>query len=1132
MDIKSNFEIIYKKILDKQEFYTIYKGIDKINRSQIVVKKINFNKESNEELKDLINKEISNIRFMNLSNNSHHYINHFIENNNLFIFYENYDNNLKTFMNKTEFSIDQIKDIISQLNSIFKLLFDKNISHLDIKPSNILIKNENNNLLYLLSNYGFYNIQQEYLLNNKNNKDFAYIPPEVRLNLSNDLSKADLWSIGILLYYLYFRKSPFENEEQYLNYISNENKKLNINTSDKDLNNLIENLLISEASKRLSWTEYFNHKFFRNLFGRIYYDNYEIEYEGIFKDNKRYKGKEYDLYGGLEFEGEFNDKEERWNGKIKEFNENCKLIFEGEYINGNRVGKEYNDKSELVFEGEYKNGIRWNGKGKEENNLIIFKGNYKNGIRIGEELYENKKLKFKGDKNGKGFEYLYSGNDKKELEILFKGEYKNNKRWNGKGKETNIKNGNGIGKEYNINGKLEFEGEYKDGNKFKGIEYKYDKRKCKIYIDEYKEDNVWVGKEYLNYDKKIIEFEGEYKNGQKWKGKEYYSNGNIKFDGEYKNGVKWKGKEYHENGEIYFKGEYIKESYSIKFWIGYEYKDSKVIRTYKNGIILNDYFNIESMKNGIFFDDGNDSCSGFGKEYIYDELIFEGEYINNCRIKGREYKNNKLIFEGEYRNNNKWNGKLKSDKKNNLVLDGEYRYGNKKYYIYIPFYRNKKEYILNDRKVNKYNEIVYYGENNIIIREIPKYNYNIKTLKSQIENDKILNSINKTSRSIEFFDYKFNYYIANKEYECLKYLINKFKVKLPNDLIYQIILKIKNLLEIFEKNKIFYDLDSENILYENTRNINIYLDVDLYFLKSNFYYKKPKIVKSNDNRFNYKAPELYNDIKIDNLSKVNIWSLGILIFQMIFHEFPDINYQNKLNNENLLHNLIIKMLSIAPEKRTSINELNNDSLIKEINILYDNEIKNDLIIRVIFVGATYVGNNSLANSFSNNIPYLGSYAIVGNNTNFKLIYLNGLKILLYVTNTPGQERFYSMNNFYINRSDIIILTYDITDSNSLNTLEDRYNSIKDNNKNKIYGVCGNKIDLKNRDVEDEEEKMREFTLENNLDYYCRTSCVTYEGIEDMFYNLIDKYLQKGKVALKTKNKNEVKLPQLNKFLNY
>ena len=124
MDIKSNFEIHFNKVLDSKEFYTFYKGIDKISKNQIVVNKIDFNKESNKELKNLINKEINNIRIMNLSNNSHHYINHFIENDNLFIVYENYDNNLETLVNKSKFSIDKIKDLISQLNSIFKLLFD------------------------------------------------------------------------------------------------------------------------------------------------------------------------------------------------------------------------------------------------------------------------------------------------------------------------------------------------------------------------------------------------------------------------------------------------------------------------------------------------------------------------------------------------------------------------------------------------------------------------------------------------------------------------------------------------------------------------------------------------------------------------------------------------------------------------------------------------------------------------------------------------------------------------------------------------------------------------------------------------------------------------------------------------
>ena len=292
--------------------------------------------------------------------------------------------------------------------------------------------------------------------------------------------------------------------------------------------------------------------------------------------------------------------------------------------------------------------------------------------------------------------------------------------------------------------------------------------------------------------------------------------------------------------------------------------------------------------------------------------------------------------------------------------------------------------------------------------------------------------------------------LVNKHNKNLKNLIDKFKVKLPNDLIYQIILKMKNIFEIFENNKIFYDLDSENILYDDTISINIYLDVDLYIIQSNFYYKKPKPIKNNDNKFNYKAPELYNDIKIDNLSKVNIWSLGILIFQMIFHEFPDINYQNKLNQDNLLHNLISKMLQITPKKRISINELNNDSLIKEINITYDENKECDLLIRIIFVGDSGVGNNSLANSYTSNFPYIGCLPIIGVNYAYKTIFLDGLKIKLNVINTPGQERFFNFTKLYIKKSDIIILTYDITDNYTLKGLESRYNSIKRDNMNKIY----------------------------------------------------------------------------------
>ena len=77
------------------------------------------------------------------------------------------------------------------------------------------------------------------------------------------------------------------------------------------------------------------------------------------------KGKEYDEYNRLIFEGEFY-KGER-NGKGKEYGYEGNLTFEGEYLNGkkNGKGKEYDYEGNLIFEGEYLNGKRWKGKGKE-----------------------------------------------------------------------------------------------------------------------------------------------------------------------------------------------------------------------------------------------------------------------------------------------------------------------------------------------------------------------------------------------------------------------------------------------------------------------------------------------------------------------------------------------------------------------------------------------------------------------------------------------------------------------------------------------------------------------------------------------------------------------------------------------
>ena len=174
----------------------------------------------------------------------------------------------------------------------------------------------------------------------------------------------------------------------------------------------------------------------------------------IIKYNKRMQNKmNISLTNYKIFSGKYIIYNKNVKGKIKgkEFNNEGDLIFEGEYLNGERNGngKEYNGYNIIIFEGQYKNGKR-NGKGKEYNNdgYLIYDRYFLNGEKHDgkrEEYYYNGIIKFKGEylngkKNGKVQEYNENG------KLLFEGEYLNGKK-------------SGKGKEY-FNNKLIFEGEY------------------------------------------------------------------------------------------------------------------------------------------------------------------------------------------------------------------------------------------------------------------------------------------------------------------------------------------------------------------------------------------------------------------------------------------------------------------------------------------------------------------------------------------------------------------------------------------------------------------------------------------------------------------------------------------------
>ena len=85
-----------------------------------------------------------------------------------------------------------------------------------------------------------------------------------------------------------------------------------------------------------------------------YYNNEKLNFEGEYsKGNVNGKGKIYDKNGNLNFEGEFLDGKK--NGKAKIYYEDGKIRFEVEYLNNKRngKGKKYHKNGNLKFEGEY-----------------------------------------------------------------------------------------------------------------------------------------------------------------------------------------------------------------------------------------------------------------------------------------------------------------------------------------------------------------------------------------------------------------------------------------------------------------------------------------------------------------------------------------------------------------------------------------------------------------------------------------------------------------------------------------------------------------------------------------------------------------------------------------------------------
>ena len=282
-----DFELDEKKDLIKDNVYTsVYKAkLKDCCIENVAVKKIKKDKLKEDIKENLVVDEITEEDFKEeiqkfnreldimqkcYCENSVEIYDYFDKENEFIIIMELCDNNLFKELAKTKngFNVEQIKDILKQLNNVFKIMNENKIAHRDIKLHNILVKylnDEKTKYKVLLSDYGVSNQLSSMSGKYKTHAGTQIIMAPEILNGEEYTNKCDLWSLGVNIYQLYTKRPPYNGkfDKVILNQINKLGHSVLDVIKDDKLKDLLSKLLERDPQKRISWEEYFQHDFFK-----------------------------------------------------------------------------------------------------------------------------------------------------------------------------------------------------------------------------------------------------------------------------------------------------------------------------------------------------------------------------------------------------------------------------------------------------------------------------------------------------------------------------------------------------------------------------------------------------------------------------------------------------------------------------------------------------------------------------------------------------------------------------------------------------------------------------------------------------------------------------------------------------
>ncbi|XP_017916923.1 PREDICTED: serine/threonine-protein kinase ULK1 isoform X3 [Capra hircus] len=167
-------------------------------------------------------------------------------------------------------SEDTIRLFLQQIAGAMRLLHSKGIIHRDLKPQNILLSNPGgrranpNNIRVKIADFGFARYLQSNMMAATLCGSPMYMAPEVIMSQHYD-GKADLWSIGTIVYQCLTGKAPFQaSSPQDLRLFYEKNKTL-VPTIPRETSAPLRQLLLALLQRnhkdRMDFDEFFHHPF-------------------------------------------------------------------------------------------------------------------------------------------------------------------------------------------------------------------------------------------------------------------------------------------------------------------------------------------------------------------------------------------------------------------------------------------------------------------------------------------------------------------------------------------------------------------------------------------------------------------------------------------------------------------------------------------------------------------------------------------------------------------------------------------------------------------------------------------------------------------------------------------------------